>query len=155
MTSEASYCVLVIKPMTIGRDEGPLVLKDLLSTGDFQIVRMMPSNVCRNTWLALEDISRGTESEFSFGSFITNTTARDRVSWVMIIKHRDGITDPTDLLNKHLGPTDPSKWTYSHLRLKYARLGNRSLDDVTFVSPKGKANLTAMILIKDFKEEEL
>ena len=155
MTSETNYCVLVIKPMTIGRAEGPLVLKDLLSTGDFRIVRKTPFNMCRNTWIALEDISRGTESEFGFESFIKNTSTRDRVSWVMIVKHRDGVTDPTDLLNKLLGPVDPSKWKYSHLRYKYARVGNCSLDDVAFVSPKSKANLTAMILIKDFKEEEI
>lgn len=155
MTSDKPYCVLVIKPLTVSRGEGPLVLKDILSTGKFVISRMMPSNICHNTWIALEDISKDTESAFSFDRGMSGKTTLERVSWVLIIKHTDGVSDPVDELNTLLGHPNPMKWKASNIRYKYSKLIYSAIDDVAFVSPKGKANLTASILIQNFNEEEL
>ena len=158
-TDIVPYTVFVIKPLSVGRGDGPEILEELLEKGNLVLHKIRPWDVCNNTWHALWDISQDTESEFEWVDRFTRTTFRK--CWVLLLTHKDKITDPTDFLNEYCGPVDKiMKWKKHHLRYKYSSFAIQGLlmskyDDVVYISPKGKQKLIADLLFTKFDEKDI
>lgn len=153
------YTVVVIKPLSIGRGDGPKILEELLEKGNLILHKIRSWNICLNTWSAIWDISQGTESEFEWTDRLVNSSFRN--CWVLLLTHKDSTTDPVDFLNEFCGPAgDILKWKKNHLRYKYSAFAIQGLlvskyDDVVFIAPKGKQNLVANLLFKKFNEKDI
>jgi len=158
-TNPPVYTVVVIKPLSIGRGDGPKILEELLEKGNLVLHKIRSWDVCLNTWSAIWDISQGTESEFEWVTKLT--TASFRQCWVLLLTHKDQVTDPADFLNDYCGPSNNNlKWKKHHLRYKYSAFAIQGLlmskyDDVVYISPRGKQNLVATLLFSKFNEKDI
>jgi hypothetical protein len=148
----------VIKPLSIGRGDGPKILEELLEKGNLILHKIRSWNVCNNTWYALWNISKETESEFEWVDRFSNASFRN--CWVLLLTHKDQITNPVDFLNDYSGPVDKIlQWKKHHLRYKYSAFAVQGLltskyDDVVYISPRGKQNLVANLLFSKFNEKD-
>jgi len=158
-TETPLYTVVVIKPLSIGRGDGPKILEELLEKGNLVLHKIRSWNICLNTWEAIWNISKDTESEFEWVERLANSSFRN--CWVLLLTHKDRVIDPVDFLNECCGPVDDIlKWKKCHLRYKYSAFSIQGLlmskyDDVVYISPKGKQNLVANLLFSKFDEKDI
>lgn len=159
MSQLVPYTVIVIKPLSIGRGDGPHILEDLLTQLPLSLRKFRTWNMCSTTWNVLKDISMGTPAEFSWSQTVSGGFYSNEV-WVGLFTHKDRSTDPTELLRDIWGPEEMRLWKTSDLRYKYSAFKTQGLtthpaDTVVYISPAEKSNLIANLLFNKFDEEDL
>ena len=147
-----SYAVVMIKPLSVGRGQGPHILENILVNTNVVLRKFRPWRICNNTWLALEAISQNTESAFSMKSELEAGTGRN--AWVCLFKAVNESVDPRTELNELFGPNDPKKWLRHHLRHRFSAISHTA-DNVVYMAPVGKEELVAQLLFENFSESDV
>lgn len=159
-TDISPYAVLVIKPLSVRRGDGPRILRDLLDDCNLVLVKIREWNICPTTWDAIWNISKDTESEFTWtDKFINDSTCNS--CWILVLKSKDITKDVLDVLNSYCGSSeDLLTWKSDHLRYKYSPYSSQGLtlrkyDNVVYINPKGKQKLIADLLFPRFDEKDI
>lgn len=142
----SEVCALVIiKPMSVGRGDGPAILTELLDKCNLALYKFRSWIICDNTWSAvLNDIHHRTVK-----------SEEGKHSWVCLFKSRDPSLDPTEQLNALCGPEEMKQWQSDHLRYRYSaykQLGplTSPSDTVVHIAPADRVILEACLLFTSF-----
>ncbi len=142
------YTVVVIKPASINRNYGPLILEDMVSKLPVSLRFFRKWNICNTTLKALNII----------GTFYNN--GKGNYSWICLFTHKDRETDPTIMINDLFGPEAMDHWRHHHLRFRYSsykEMGQLThpSDTVVWIPPESRMSICAQLLFQNFNEEEL
>lgn len=138
----------MIKPLSIGRGDGPLILEDLLKYCPVKLIAFREWPVCSTTWSTLVNLSKGTAAEDDVLADIKDH--KNLTSWCLVLEHQDG-SDPTEKLLDYCGPPLREKWERHHLRMRYSSYRSRGaaahpLDSVVYIAPPEKRDLIRLLL---------
>ena len=147
-----NYIVAVIKPLSVGRGQGPFILQDILDNNDLSLVKFRPWTICNTTWKALADISVDTDSSFIADPELVSSV--DRKAWICLFREPEDIPSQIAWFRDYVGPNNPREWTKKHLRFRYSA-SNHASDNVVYLSPPGKEELVDQLLFQNFDPDNV
>lgn len=147
------YTLLVIKPMSIGRGHGPVILENILENCPVSLRSFRSWPICDSTLYAM---TRDTGPHSSILEYELERIHPPRQihSWCCIFTHLDRSKDPTDTLNNYCGPFDRTEWLNDHLRYKFAITKNPT-DTVVHIPQPTRTKFESNLLFLNFDEEAL
>lgn len=153
------YSLMMIKPMSVGRGDAPLILADTLHDCPVALRMFRSWVVCDSTLVGLCRMKGMFESGLDYDVEKIHPL-RQVHSWVCVFTHLDRKTDPTPILNDYCGPLDPTQLLPSHLRSKYggyARVGKtaHASDTVVHIAKTERVDYEGMLLFMDFDETKI
>lgn len=152
MTMKAMpYSLVLIKPLTVGRGQAPLILEDILSHGTTSLRCFREWEACATTWRVLypDPIVADAHIEIC-------PTGIGRKIWVGLFTHLIPTKSSDLTLDEIIGPKDPILHKPHHIRYKYKPVNRipHPADDVIHVSAPERTMFEAMLLFRNFNEEE-
>lgn len=147
------YSLLIIKPMSVGRGDAPVILQDIFYHCPVALRMFRQFIICDTTLLALVEPTGPHHSTLDYEQEKIHP-ARQIPSWICVFTHLDRITDPTVLLNEYCGPLDVSQRTHQHLRYTYSTSFHPS-DNVVHIAIPERRQYEANLLFLEFNEEHI
>jgi len=144
------YCVVIIRPLSITRGDGPKILEDILNKRNVVLRLFRQWDICETTWLTLSQSSEGTDAYFDYEK---DKLASFKTAWCCLFTSVDD-SDPSDSLIDLFGPHNRKQWLTSHLRSVYSK-SPHSGDTVVYIPDKMKMSITAHLLFNNFNEEDV
>ncbi len=149
MNSVTPFSVVVIKSMSIGREDHYHILGDLL--------RNCPVNLRMSRWWKICANTRAVLAKTSPHTVFLND---NRPSWILLFTHLDRVTDPYTFLSQYVGDDDRRKVLPGTLRNCYAGYQKQGeaahmADDVVYLSKPDRADFDANLLFNRFDVKDI
>lgn len=138
--SDHQTSLLIIKPLSIGRGDGPKILSDLLKNCPIVLTQFREWKICNQTLLALCNSDKlDYEQE-------TIYLSRSVPSWICQFDSTTTEEHPVDILEQYCGPLERTEWTSKTLRFKFNK-SNHPTDTVVHIASKERTLLEISLLI--------
>lgn len=154
-----SYSLFMIKPLSIGRGDGPAILKDILKDCPVSLRFFRNWSICDTTLFALSQSKGLSEGQLRYEDEVIHSQ-RQGLSWICLFTHKDRVTDPTDILNAYCGPENYREWLPHHLRYRYggfAKIGKtaHASDTVVYIAKADRTEYESNLLFLDFDPSQI
>ena len=152
--------LVIIKPMSVGRGDGPGILANLLNYKDISLVRFHAVPILEKNWERLA-APKGPHKVDLDPLIEVKHSLSPHPAWVCLFTSNDRETDPYDKLIELCGERNPVTWKSSDLRYIFSGLTERSsrsthpCDTVFHISPSSRALFDLSILAGPVEEEFL
>lgn len=154
------YTLLMIKPMSVGREDGAPILSAILDEAPVMLRKFRIWHICDTTWFALGQNKGIIPANLDY-EIEKIHAVRTIPTWICVFVHKDRETDPTPALIDVCGPDDSSMWLSHHLRTRYSGLTHyvgktaHSSDTVFHIAKPGRCEYEAKMLFTDFDQSTL
>ncbi len=147
-----SVSLLIIKPLQIGRGQGPGILSDILNTSPLSLVSFRSWRICDTSWKALATDVAGVKSDIDY-ELEKIHAIRTIPSWICLFESTDSVSGPVDILNDICGPLNSSEWKPHHLRYKYS--SDHRTDSVFHISKPERVDFESSVLFVEFNSRKV
>lgn len=150
------YALLIIKPLTIGRGEGPEILSKILDECPVALKRFRQWVICDTTLKALTQDTGPEECDKTDLEYAVEQIhcVRQAASWICIFTHTDRVSDPIQVLMDYCGPASRQGWLHTDLRYQMSHTTHAS-DTVVHIAKPERRNYEANMLFMTFDEAQL
>ncbi len=148
-----THSVVVIKPLSVGRGDGIMILNEILDNCDVRLRKIRQWCICDTSWRALGHLS---QHAFDYTTEEENTR-HHKPALICIFEGEDQYRSVTDRIVEYCGPEDRQLWKRWHLRYRYSsyRKSGAAMsasDTVVHVVPDKHVILGAQMLFTDINE---
>lgn len=146
------YSLVMIKPLTIGRQQGPAILTEIMYRCPVSLRFFREWEICPMTWRALYN-----DAETADANVLTALPGIGRRAWICLFTHKDRITNPWKDLVKVCGAADPDKRGPDTIKemWKTPTSNPHKSDTVIHLSDPYRTKLEADLLLYKFNELDI
>ncbi len=142
----SDFTLIIIKSPSVGRGDGPSILRDLLETCNISLYKFRPWVICHTTWSVLDPDA------------LPYIGTKVKPSWICLFKNNQDERSSFEKISDYSGSSERSGWRPKHLRYKYIKhilLELNPFDDVVRITDPDRLSLECKLLFNDFDIEDL